>query len=98
MLWLQHSNRHHPRKRVIQYSRAVAMEPRGRGVLDPRMRGDDDRCWGDMARLPHQSRPALLLLRLLPANRLQFCKYRVDVEVVALLLGGLGFQLLAGGL
>src|SRR3981189_1375326 len=28
------SSRHHPRKRVIQYSRAAAMESRSRGVLD----------------------------------------------------------------
>jgi hypothetical protein len=31
---------HHPRKRVIQYSKAVATESRGRGVLDtPLSRG-----------------------------------------------------------
>jgi hypothetical protein len=32
---------HRPRKRTIQYSRALAIESRSRGVLDPRMRGDD---------------------------------------------------------
>jgi hypothetical protein len=31
--------------------------------------------------------PSLLLVRLLATNRLQFCKYRIDVEVVALLFG-----------
>jgi hypothetical protein len=31
---------HHPRKRMIQYSRAVAMKSRSRGVLDtPHARG-----------------------------------------------------------
>src|ERR1700688_5000871 len=34
------SRRHHPRKRMIQYSRAVGMESRSRGVLDtPLSRG-----------------------------------------------------------
>jgi hypothetical protein len=37
--------RHHPRKRVIQYSRGVNYEPRGRGVLDTRFRGYDDFLW-----------------------------------------------------
>jgi hypothetical protein len=31
---------------MIQYSRAVAIEPRGRGVLDTRLRGYDDRMLG----------------------------------------------------
>ena len=26
------------------------MEPNGRGVLDPRLRGDDDRYWGGAVR------------------------------------------------
>ena len=30
---------HHPRKRVIQYSRDVGARSRGRGVLDTRFRG-----------------------------------------------------------
>jgi hypothetical protein len=30
-------------QRMIQYSRAAAMEPKGRGVLNPRRRGDDNR-------------------------------------------------------
>ena len=33
----------HPRKRVIQYSRGDRVQPSGRGVLDRRMRGDDER-------------------------------------------------------
>jgi hypothetical protein len=35
--------RHHPRRRVIQYSRASVIEARISGVLDPRLRGDDNR-------------------------------------------------------
>jgi hypothetical protein len=31
--------RHHPRKRMIQYSRELAIEPKSRGVLDIRFRG-----------------------------------------------------------
>jgi hypothetical protein len=31
--------RHHPRKRMIQYSRALEIEPRRHGVLDTRFRG-----------------------------------------------------------
>ena len=34
--------RHHPRKRMIQYSRAAGNRPRSRGVLDTRLRGYDD--------------------------------------------------------
>src|ERR1700732_20556 len=40
----------------------------------------------------------LLLLRLLATDRLQLGEHGVDVEVVALLFGGLEFRLLAGGL
>src|ERR1039458_771540 len=38
---------HHPRKRMIQYSRAVVMESRRCGVLDTRFRGYDDRSYVD---------------------------------------------------
>src|SRR6185312_13162165 len=33
--------RHHPRMRVIQYSRGACDQSRSRGVPDPRFRGDD---------------------------------------------------------
>jgi hypothetical protein len=33
------SNRHRPRRRVIQYSETLVMESKSRGVLDTRMRG-----------------------------------------------------------
>jgi hypothetical protein len=33
--------RHHPRKRVIQYSATPVTYPTRRGVLDARMRGHD---------------------------------------------------------
>ena len=36
-----HTSRHRPRKRATQYSAALVIEPKGRGVLDPRVRGDD---------------------------------------------------------
>src|SRR6266478_1726636 len=36
-----HTQRHHPRKRVNQYSRASVMEPMARGVLGPRVREGD---------------------------------------------------------
>ena len=42
MVCLITSCRHHPRMRVIQYSRGACDRPRSRGVLDPRFRGDDD--------------------------------------------------------
>jgi len=41
---------HHPRKRVIQYSRDVNDEPRSRGVLDTRFRGYDDFLWSGSVR------------------------------------------------
>src|SRR6202035_5976076 len=44
------------------------------------------------------SSPVLLLVRLLAANRLQLGEHRVDVEIVALFLGGLELRFLAGGL
>jgi hypothetical protein len=34
-------SRHHPRRRMIQYSEMPAMESRTRGVLDARLRGHD---------------------------------------------------------
>jgi hypothetical protein len=38
---------HHPRKRMIQYSRAGAIKSRGRGVLDtPLARGMTTGLWG----------------------------------------------------
>ena len=52
--------RHRPRRRTIQYSEALVMEPKGRGVLDARLRGHDGGRWrivivamtdGDLARL-----------------------------------------------
>jgi hypothetical protein len=35
-------SRHHPRRRVIQYSEASVMDPKGRGVLDRPVKPDDD--------------------------------------------------------
>jgi hypothetical protein len=35
-------NCHHPRKRVIQYSRDISDKSRGRGVLDRPVKPDDD--------------------------------------------------------
>src|SRR5665213_1223311 len=50
-------SRHHPRMRVIQYSRDASVEPISRGVLDPRMRGDDNLLWSNIMRecepMPH---------------------------------------------
>jgi hypothetical protein len=34
--------RHHPRRRMIQYSRDIEIDPRSCGVLDTRVRGYDD--------------------------------------------------------
>src|SRR5258708_38390342 len=34
---------HHPRKRMIEYSTERSFKPRGRGVLDTRLRGYDSR-------------------------------------------------------
>src|SRR6267142_4735007 len=34
-------SRHRPRRRAIQYSEALVMESKGRGVLDTRLRGYD---------------------------------------------------------
>ena len=39
------TNRHHPRRRVIQYSRDANDESRSRSVLDTRFRGYDDFFW-----------------------------------------------------
>ena len=36
-----HSSRHRPQKRATQYSAASVIKPKGRGVLDPRVREDD---------------------------------------------------------
>ena len=52
------SCRHHPRMRVIQYSRGVCDEPRSRGVLDPRFRGDDDGVLGSPAGDPRNYQPS----------------------------------------
>ena len=41
IVWRKNLSRHRPRMRAIQYSRDVMMEPRGRSVLDTRMRGYD---------------------------------------------------------
>src|SRR5581483_5044935 len=55
-------------------------------VMGPRLRGDD--------------RGALLLLRLLPADRLQLGEHGIDIEIVAALAGLLvrRLRLLLGGL
>src|ERR1700679_542136 len=42
--------------------------------------------------------PVLFVVLLLAADGLQLGEYRVDVEIIALLLGRLEFRLLAGGL
>src|SRR5258706_16083014 len=60
----------------------------------PAFAGHDGRCGGDAAR----QCDSLLLLRLLATDGLQFCKHRIDVEVVALLFGGLEFRFFPGGL
>ena len=42
-----HVRCHHPRKRVIQYSRALAIEPRSRGVLDTPLSRSTTSRWRD---------------------------------------------------
>src|SRR5215217_8951535 len=52
------SCRHHPRKRVIQYSRGACDQPRRRAVLDPRLRGDDDGALGSPGGDPGNYQPS----------------------------------------
>jgi hypothetical protein len=43
-------SRHHPRKRMIQYSEASVIEAKVRGVLDTRFRGYDGLLWNTTPR------------------------------------------------
>ena len=42
-------SRHHPRRRVNQYSEAAVIDPISRGVLDTRLRGYDDCMWAALS-------------------------------------------------
>src|SRR5437660_11439724 len=85
------------RKECAQAKTRQVAPPRFTKLKLPASRGPSYFAWGcfrDFA----SSRAALLLLRLLAADRLQLGEHGVDIEVVARLLRLLRHLFLAGGL
>src|SRR5450631_1313512 len=94
-----HPYRHHPQRRMIQYSGASVIGSKRYVVLDPRLRGDDnlDRSGAVRYRTRRLSRIRLFVVLLLAADRLQLGEHRIDIEIVALLFARFVFRLFLGG-